>query len=122
MKNIQKNIVGLFMRESKKTPSRKLRINKKFQPVDMDDGDEFYPNGVFEFNITKLLAFIKANPNTFQSEEVSIKHVRKFPFKNLNESTIQSANISEPIILAEISPDKFNVIDGNHRLERAHRD
>jgi hypothetical protein len=28
----------------------------------------------------------------------------------------------QPIILAEVSPGRFNVIDGNHRVERARRD
>jgi hypothetical protein len=100
--------------------SRKLKVDKKFQPVTQDDGDEFYPNGFFEFNITKLSTFIKANPHIFQPEEVSVKAVRTFPSDSLNESTILSANIAEPIILAEIAPGRFNVIDGNHRLEKAY--
>ncbi|MHB1948856.1 MAG: hypothetical protein ACYCQI_12190 [Gammaproteobacteria bacterium] len=102
--------------------TRKLKINKEFQPFSKDEGDEFYPNGIFEFNITKLLVFIKANPHTFESEEVAVKAVRTFPSQNLNELTIQNANIAEPIVLAEIAPDRFNVIDGNHRLERAYRE
>lgn len=101
--------------------ARKLKVNKKFQSFPTDDGDEVYPNGIFEFNITKLLTFIKANPNIFQPEEVLVTAVRTFP-SQLNESTIRVANIIEPIILAEIAPDRFNVIDGNHRLERAYRD
>lgn len=102
--------------------SRKFKVNKKFQPFSKDDGDEFYSNGIFEFNITKLLSFIQANPNIFQPEGVLVTAVRTFPSHNLNESTIRVANIIEPIILAEIAPDRFNVIDGNHRLERAYRD
>jgi len=101
---------------------RKLKVDKRFQPLSEDEGDEFYPNGIFEFNITKLLVFIKANPHTFQAEEVSVEFVRTFPSSNLNESTIQVANIAEPIVLAEIAPDRYNVIDGNHRLEKAYRD
>jgi hypothetical protein len=101
--------------------SKKLKVDKKFQSIPNDERDEFYPNGIFEFNITKLLMFIKANPHIFQPEEVSVKSVRIFPFSHLNESTIQGANIAEPIILAEIAPDRFNVIDGNHRLERVYR-
>ncbi|OGT49015.1 MAG: hypothetical protein A3E82_08735 [Gammaproteobacteria bacterium RIFCSPHIGHO2_12_FULL_38_11] len=101
---------------------RKLKINKNFKPLSKDEEDEFYPNGIFEFNITKLLMFIKANPCMFQPEEVSVRVVRTFPSSNLNESTIQTANIAEPIVLAEIAPDRFNVIDGNHRLEKAYRD
>src|SRR3990167_2046707 len=101
---------------------KKMKIDKNFQPLPKDDEDEFYPNGIFVFNITKLLLFIEANPLTFLPEEVSVKAARTFPSNNMDESTIQSANIMKPIILAEIAPDRFNVIDGNHRLEKAYRD
>jgi DNA repair photolyase len=102
--------------------SRKLKLNKKFQPIPCDAGDEFFPNGIFEFNITKLLVFISANKDQFQPEEVEVRSVRKWVSKNLDESTIKNANILTPIILAEISPGLFNVIDGRHRLEKAYRD
>lgn len=102
--------------------SRKLKVNKKFQPLSADNEEEMYRNGIFEFNITKLVTFIKANPHRFQPEEVLVTTIRTYPSSNLNESTIPAANTSEPIILAEIAPDKFNVIDGNHRLEKAYRD
>lgn len=101
---------------------RKLKFDKKFQPISTDEGDELYPNGIFKFNISKLLIYIRANPHLFQPEVVSVKSTRAFPSRNLNESTIQIANTKEPIILAEIAPGKFNIIDGNHRLERAYRD
>lgn len=102
---------------------KKFKLNKNFQPLSCDEGDEFYPNGIFEFNITKLLEFINANQDLFQPQEVEVNAVRKtYSSSNLNELTIQSANISSPIILAEISPDMFNVIDGHHRLEKAYRD
>ncbi len=102
--------------------SRKMKVNKKFRPLPEDGGDELYPNGVFLFNITKLVKFIKASPHLFQPEEVLIKTARTCPSSNLSESTIQTANLADPIILAEIAPDRFNVIDGHHRLERAYRD
>ncbi|MBI2522730.1 MAG: ParB N-terminal domain-containing protein [Bdellovibrio sp.] len=101
---------------------KKLKFNKKFQPCPKDEDDELYANGIFVFNITKLLAFIRANADKFPREEVEVKAVRLFPSSQLTESTILAANLSAPIILAEISPGNFNVIDGNHRLERAHRD
>lgn len=101
--------------------SRTMKADKKFQPISKNDGDEFYPNGIFEFNITKLLIFIKANQHIFQPEEVSVKSIRFSGSKHLKEATIQSANTKEPIVLAEISPDRFNVIDGHHRLEKAYR-
>ena len=101
---------------------RKFKLNKKFQPIICDEGDELYPNGIFEFNITKLVAFIQANKDKFQPEEVTVKSVRTGFATNLDEVAIKEANISAPIILAEISPGLFNVIDGRHRLEKAYRD
>ena len=104
-------------------PLKKIKFNKNFQPLFCDEGDEFYPNGIFEFNITKLSEFINANQDTFQPQEVEVRAVRiDYSSSNLNESTIQSANLLTPIIMAEISPGIFNVIDGHHRLEKAYRD
>lgn len=101
---------------------KKFKPNKKFQPFPSDEGDELYPNGVFEFNITKLLEFINSNQNIFKAQEVEVKAVRTTYSSNLDEEAIQSANLTNPIILAEISPGMFNVIDGHHRLEKAYRD
>ena len=39
----------------------------------------------------------------------------------LNEKHIDSVDVSVPIILAEMNPNKYNVIDGHHRLEKAYR-
>ena len=100
----------------------KLKLNKKFQPLPVDAGDECFRNGIFEFNITKLLAFIKNNPDKFPVEEVDGKALTYGDEESLDEATIKTANLSAPIILAEISPGRFNVVDGNHRVERAHRE
>lgn len=100
--------------------SRKFKVDQKFQPFPSHDGDELFQNGMFQFNITGLLKFIQSKPQIFQPEEVSIKAIRKFVSPHLNESTLRAANIAEPIILAEIAPEQFNVIDGNHRVEKAY--
>ena len=42
-------------------------------------------------------------------------------FSSINESHMDSVVISQPVILAEISPGRFNLIDGNHRMEKARR-
>lgn len=110
------------METKSSSKSRKFKPNKKFKPITVDEDDERYANGVFDFNVTKLLTFIRANPDKILVEEVAGKSLRTFSAANLNEATVQGANLSVPIILAEISPGRFNVIDGNHRLEKAHRD
>jgi hypothetical protein len=35
-----------------------LKLDEKFQPCPVDEGDEVYPNGIFQFNISRLLAFL----------------------------------------------------------------
>ena len=80
-----------------------------------------FPNGIFEFNVTKMLAFIEANPDKFPIEEAEVERLRSLSPETLDEKTIREADLSKPVILAEISPGRFNVIDGNHRVESAGR-
>ncbi len=99
----------------------KLKINPKFQQCPTTDGDEIYQNGFFHFNITKMLEYIMQNQSNFPIEEVLVKDIHNSFKDNFDEATIAKANLENPIILAEIAPNYFNVIDGNHRLERAYR-
>ena len=34
---------------------------------------------------------------------------------------MDSVELGRPVILAEITPGRYNLIDGNHRMEKAHR-
>ena len=99
-----------------------MRLDADFQSARVDEGDELFPNGIFEFNITKLLEHVKSNPDSFPVERVKVTDLPAWSSSDLDEATIQKADLSSPIVLAEISPARFNVIDGNHRLERARRD
>jgi hypothetical protein len=101
---------------------KKLRVKRNFKPASVNDGDELFRNGIFIFNITKILEHIRSNPNEFTVEPISIGGFRIFEPSNLEEASIASADLSKSIILAEISPGKMNVIDGNHRLEKAFRE
>lgn len=96
-----------------------LPLDKNFVPVSEDDGDELYQNGVFEFNITKMIEYIHKNEE-IKPESIEVKVCRS-SFAVHTESHIDSTDITVPIILAEISPGKYNVIDGNHRIEKAYR-
>lgn len=96
---------------------RKLKISKRFTPCPVDDGDEMYPNGIFVFNITKLTDYIKTND--FSCEEILLKDYRSH--SKFNEEHLPTVDLTKPVIIAEISPGRFSVIDGNHRLEKARR-
>jgi hypothetical protein len=100
--------------------ANRLKCDNNFTPCPVESGDEFFPNGIFEFNITKMLEYIRANPDSVALEEVAVGNFAK-RFSSINESHVDSVDISQPVILAEISPGQYNLIDGNHRMEKAHR-
>lgn len=96
---------------------RKLRI-KKFIPCPIDDGDELYPNGIFVFNITKMSDYIR--DNGIRCVEVTVKDFSRGSSK-FKEEHLPKVDVTKPVIVAEISPGRYNVIDGNHRMEQARR-
>jgi hypothetical protein len=42
-------------------------------------------------------------------------------FSSISESHVESVEVSKPVILAEICPERYNLIDGHHRMEKARR-
>lgn len=98
--------------------NRKLKINKRFAPCPEEDGDELYPNGIFVFNITKLVEYIQRNG--IVCEELLVEDFSGGSSK-FNEEHLPSVDVTKPVIIAEISPGRYNVIDGNHRMEKARR-
>ncbi len=105
---------------TKRKNSLKLEIDKNFIPAVTVDGEEYFPNGYFVFNITKMLKFISNNKEEFEIKDISIKEYRRVT-AIIDENHIDKVDINIPIILAEISPGRHNVIDGNHRVEKAYR-
>ncbi len=100
--------------------AEKLKIDDSFSPYPTQDGDELFQNGIFEFNITKMLEFIELNSNDLNVIKIEVDDFPKC-FSSINESHLDSVDISQPVILAEISPGRYNLIDGNHRKEKARR-
>jgi hypothetical protein len=37
-----------------------LRLDKNYLPFPTDEGDEIHPNGIFHFNITRIMEYIMA--------------------------------------------------------------
>ena len=97
-----------------------LKRDDNFTPCPVAAGDELFPNGIFVFNITKIIEYIQKNPDSITLEEVAVSDFFK-GFSSINESYVDSVEISKPVILAEISPGRYNLIDGNHRMEKARR-
>jgi hypothetical protein len=91
----------------------KLKRDKNFQPCPTESGDEHYRNGVFEFNITRLLAFIDTCAERFSIEFVAVAEFPAYGTSHLDEETVRTADLSRPLI-AEILPPSFALwIDGS---------
>ena len=100
--------------------AEKLIADDSFTPCPINDDDELYPNGIFVFNITKLLEHIEKNPNEIDLVKVEVADFSR-SFSSINESHVDSVEVSRPVILAEIAPGHYNLIDGNHRREKARK-
>jgi hypothetical protein len=98
----------------------RLEVNKNFRPCPVSEGDELFPNGIFVFNITKMLEYIKNNPDKFDLVKIAVVDFHK-SFSSIDETHVDSVNVSRPVILAEISPGHYNLIDGTHRVEKARK-
>jgi len=98
---------------------KKLAVEKDYMPCPESDGDELFANGIFVFNITRMVGHILKNPDVFLPEDVSVKDLHSL--RSMNESYVNAADIHRPVILAEIAPSRYNLIDGHNRVEKAHR-
>lgn len=97
-----------------------IQADPTFAPCPVDDGDELFPNGIFVFNVTRILEYVARHPAEVALVQVS---VRSFPRwdRPLVDAHVEAADLARPVLLAEISPGSFNLIDGHHRLEKARR-
>ncbi len=100
--------------------AKKMKVDNHFTPCPVTDGEELYLNGIFEFNITKMVEYIQDNTDDFSLEQIAVSDISEY-FSSINEYHLDSVEISQPVIMAEISPGRFSLIDGNHRMEKAHR-
>ena len=98
--------------------AKRLKIDKSFKPCPTEDGDEIYRNGIFEFNISKLIEYMNDNSDEFELIDAEVEEFPK-EFSSLNEMHVESTDYSQPVIIAEIAPGRYNLIDGNHRMEKA---
>jgi hypothetical protein len=101
----------------------KLRLDKKFQPCAAEPGDELYPNAIFVFNITRLLAFIETQAERFPVESIELADIPDYANdESLDQEAIDAADTLRPILMAEIAPGRYNLIHGHDRVAHARRE
>jgi hypothetical protein len=70
-----------------------------------------------------MLAFMDADPVRYPVESIAVASIPEYGGPGrLDEATVREADLSRPVLLAEISPGRFNLVDGNHRIARARRE
>ncbi len=115
---------------------RKLDYKVTRKHIELAPGDEYFPNGIFKFHITKLFEHIDQHVHEFPVEEIDVTmYSEYFCNEGMNQKYIDASNLNKPVILAEVAPDRlkhgyptisedyysrgYNLIDGHHRLMKA---
>jgi 3-methyladenine DNA glycosylase AlkD len=98
-----------------------LNLDENYIPSEAFEGDEVLLNGIFRWNITKIIEYIEHNKNSIIFEKINTADYYD-SYSKIDEAYLPSVDISVPIILAEINPGKYIIIDGHHRLAKAYRD
>ncbi|MCA0991402.1 ParB N-terminal domain-containing protein [Pseudalkalibacillus hwajinpoensis] len=102
---------------------RKIKMNKNYVPLVCNVGDEIFRNGLFYFNITRMTEDIHAGHLHVDIEMIDVKEWFNSHFhSSINEEHLPLVNVDSPIIQAEIRPGMYEIIDGNHRIEKAYRE
>jgi len=103
--------------------SRKLKLDKYFEPISTLEGDEIFRSGFFKFNITRILEDISAGKLKVVEEPINVSSWSRMHSSNsLNEGHLPSVDINKTVLQAEIRAGIYNIIDGNHRIEKARRE
>ncbi|MFA5816594.1 MAG: ParB N-terminal domain-containing protein [Bacteroidales bacterium] len=103
---------------------RILRLNKNYIPCIAYENEEIYPNGIFHFNISRIIEHIISGQLVVEQEDICVPDWYKTHYTSgsLDEKHLKTVTLEKPVIQAEISPGRYNIIDGNHRLEKAYRE
>lgn len=99
---------------------RTMKIDPDFCPCAGRDGDELFPNGIFVFNISRMLEYLQGGSSGVEPTEMSVEELPS-AFSRVDESAVGGADLDHPLILAEIAPEQYNLVDGHHRAEKARR-
>ena len=102
---------------------RKLRINPNFIPCELKHDEECYQNGIFRFNISRIIEDIESGKLQVEKELIDVSQwFKKHCMGDVNEDHMPNVMLSKPVIQAEIKSGFFEIIDGHHRMKKALRE
>lgn len=117
---------------------RMITFNPHFILCKLQETDEYLVNGIFVFNISRMVEFIDVHPEQLVADVIDVAYYYNLQnHRELNDDYVQQADLERPVILAEIAPDRlemgmrvnpniyyaqgYNLIDGHHRVAKAHQ-
>jgi len=99
---------------------RTLRLSKKFEPSPIP-AEEVY-GGFLQFNISAIINEIKSKKLILPKKRIYLKKWFKehsADFSVINREHLKSVDLNTPVIQAEIRIERYEIIDGNHRMKKA---
>lgn len=88
------------------THAKTFKDRKNFKPCPAEDGEEVYANGIFKFNISKMILYIQNNPAVFTPKTVVV-----------NEIYTTSPHINEDRFMDDFDPEHFYNEEINQQLK-----
>ncbi len=111
------------MRRKLQHHEREMKIDPNFIPCELQYDEECYANGFFHFNISRIIEDIESGKLVVAKEQIDVVYWhRRYGVGVINEEHMPNVVLTKPVILAEIRHDMFEIIDGHHRIEKAHRE
>ncbi len=95
-----------------------------YYDLSTENMDEWYPNGIFQFNVSRIKNDIERHAEELDRYKTCVSVLSLwslFEPTNLKEEHVDVADLEKPVILCEMGPDEYVLIDGYHRLAKAKR-
>ncbi len=87
-------------------------VDPDFRPCPVRNSDELFPNGTFVFDISRMLEHLQSGSLGIEPTEIDVGQLPPV-FSTVDESTLATADLTRPLVLAEIAPGRYNLIDGH---------
>jgi len=103
--------------------NKKIKLNKNFRPAPQS-AEEMY-GGFLQFNISAIIEDIASKKLIAEKKRIYLKKWFKthpIEFSKVDEEYLPLVNLNTPVIQAEIKIEKYEIIDGNHRMRKAYDD
>ncbi len=102
---------------------REMKIDPDFIPCELQVEEECFRNGIFHFNISRMIEDIESGRLPVIKEQINVERWLEHHCDGvINEEHMLNVVFSKPVIQAEIRHGVFELIDGHHRIEKAHRE